>query len=430
MLHELKKHIPKKWLSAYHLVLAHVAAFVYRYPSKKMTVIGVTGTNGKSSTVQLIGQILMSAGHKVGWTTTDSFRVGDKLIVNNKKMTMLGRTQTQRMLSDMVKDGCEYAIVETSSQGIDQSRHIGIDYSMMVFTNLTPEHIEAHGGFEAYKAAKQKAFRILVDKPGAVSVVNMDDEHVTDFSTIDVETVVGYSRSDKGGGPVLVDRAVEATNVQMGKDGTHAKIDGAEYYVPLVGSFYFDNALAAIATIKQLDVANDELLSAVKKLQPIPGRLETFKHNGGLVIVDYAYEPYALLALYDVVELLSPERIIHLTGSAGGGRDVARRKEIGKLAAERDDIIIVANEDPYDEDPWQIINDVADAAQDGGMKDDENLFRILDRKEAVEKAVSLVQPGDIAIITGKGSEPVMCVADGKKVLSDDREFVRSAIRNQ
>ncbi len=430
MLHELKKMIPKGWLSAYHFAMAHAAAFIYRYPSKKMTVIGVTGTNGKSSTVQLIGQLLMASGHKVGCTTTDSFRIGERLIANDKKMTMLGRTQTQQLLSEMKKRGCEFAIVETSSQGIEQSRHIGIDYNAMVFTNLTPEHIEAHGGFEAYKAAKQKAFRVLVGKPGAISVVNMDDEHAADFSTIDVETVVGFSREDKKSGSILVDRAVRASEVDMRQDGTGATVDGKRVSIPLVGSFYFENALAAIATVLQFNVPLDNVVKAAANLKPIPGRLETFEVNEGLVIVDYAPEPYSLKALYEVLELLEPKKIIHVTGSTGGGRDVARRAEIGKLAAKKDDIVIVTNEDPYDDDPWQIINDVADGAVDGGMKDGESLFRILDREEAVNKAVSLVEKGDIAIITGKGSEPVMCVAGGKKVPSDDRDFVRSAIRSK
>ena len=144
-------------------------------------------------------------------------------------------------------------------------------------------------------------------------------------------------------------------------------------------------------------------------------------------MVDYAYEPAALAAVYQTVKIIKPKRIIHVTGSAGGGRDVARRAVIGKLAAKNDDIVIVTNEDPYDEDPMQIIDAVADAAVQAGKKDDQDLYRVLDRQEAIDLAVSLARVDDLVLITGKGSEPVMAVANDKKVPWDDREAARKAI---
>src|SRR3989339_1821766 len=157
----LKKILPKTSLQAYHYILAKLAALFFQHPSEQLIVIGVTGTNGKSSTVQLIGQLLEQMGERVGWTTTASFKVAEKEWINDRKMTMLGRFQTQRLLRRMVRAGCRYAIVETSSQGIEQYRHIGIHYDVAVFTNLTPEHIEAHGGFENYKQAKLKLFQTV-----------------------------------------------------------------------------------------------------------------------------------------------------------------------------------------------------------------------------------------------------------------------------
>ena len=157
----VRKWIPEPAVSAYHYALAVVAALAYGQPSEKLVVIGVTGTNGKSTTTEYIGRILENAGHRVGWTGTTSFKVAECEWTNAKKMTMLGRFETQRMLAEMVKAKCAYAIVETSSQGIAQSRHVGIDYDVAVFTNLTPEHIESHGGFENYKRAKGKLFAAL-----------------------------------------------------------------------------------------------------------------------------------------------------------------------------------------------------------------------------------------------------------------------------
>ena len=169
------------------------------------------------------------------------------------------------------------------------------------------------------------------------------------------------------------------------------------------------------------------LKKPVAALVPVPGRLETFAKDGVTVVVDYAPEPHSLRALYGVLELLQPRRIIHVTGSAGGGRDVAARAEVGHLAAEHDDVVIVTNEDPYDDDPMQIINDVADGAAAHGHVDGTSLFRLLDRREAIQKAIQLAEFGDIVVVTGKGSEPVMAVKGGKKIQSDDRVFVKEAL---
>ncbi|RMD51393.1 hypothetical protein D6827_02330, partial [Candidatus Parcubacteria bacterium] len=165
MLSFLRKITPDFVFSIYHWTLAKLSAFLYRYPSNKMMVIGVTGTNGKSSTVQLIAQLLTLLGDKVGYTTTAGFKILNQEIENKMKMTMPGRFVLQKLLRKMVKSGCTVAIIETSSQGVEQFRHIGINYDTAVFTNLTPEHIEAHGGFENYKRAKGKFFQYLTKRP-------------------------------------------------------------------------------------------------------------------------------------------------------------------------------------------------------------------------------------------------------------------------
>ena len=409
---------------------------MYRYPSKHMHVIGVTGTNGKSSTTQLIGQLLMTLGETVGWTTTDSFRIGDRLIANDKKMTMLGRTQTQKMLRAMVQAGCTYAIVEVSSQGIDQFRHVGIQFDTAVFTNLTPEHLEAHGGFEKYKRAKRKLFEAVASAPHKTLhgkrlvksiVVNLNDVHAKEMAAVDVDRVVGFARQDKQVFDIRVDDVIEASAVTENKMGTKARVRGGDVSIPLLGAYYFENSLAAITTVVSLGFPLIDVLQVAERLQPIPGRLERFVYDGADVIVDYAPEPYALMALYEAVSLLRPKRIIHVTGSTGGGRDVARRAQIGLLASQKDTIVIVTNEDPYDDDPMHIIQDVAQGARDGGMREGETLFCLVDRKEAIQQAIDLSQPGDVVLITGKGSEPVMAVAGGKKIPWDDREAVRMAI---
>lgn len=445
----LRKLVPEPVISLYHLALAHLAASWHCHPSRHLIVIGVTGTNGKSSTVQFLGRMLEQMGEKVGWTTTASFKVGEHEWTNDKKMTMLGRFQTQRLLRAMVLNGCRYAIVETSSQGIEQFRHIGIDYDVAVFTNLTPEHVEAHGGFENYKRAKGKLFSYLEESDektvggrtfAKASVVNVDDAHAPYFLGFEIERQYGYGIEGRTNPEARVSRFVPviARNVHSSGSCSVFSVDHVAFHLKPVGTFNVYNALAAASACRALGFEWNAVSRAMGKLEPVPGRLEPIEEGQPFgVIVDYAYEPYALAALYEAVGLIKHGRIIHVTGSAGGGRDAWRRAEIGKLCAERADVVIVTNEDPYDEPPMGIIDEVAKGVgswEPGvGMfgKDRKvegvNFFKILDRQEAIDKAIALAQPGDLVLVTGKGCEPVMAVASGKKVPWDDRAAVRKAL---
>lgn len=435
----LRSIVPEPLISAYHYVLARLAAFLYGRPSEKLIVIGVTGTNGKSTTVQFIGRLLESSGERVGWTTTASFKVADREWVNDKKMTMLGRFQTQKLLREMVEAGCRYAVIETSSQGIGQSRHIGINYDVVAFTNLTPEHIEAHGGFENYKTAKGEFFdrlhRLSRKHLGGNEieksiVANLDDPHAEYFLSFEADRYGGCSW--RGAQPELQTRLnttpVLAAEVAFEGTCTTFSWDGENIHLKPIGRFYLENALVAMSVLSILGVDREVIHRGIEELDAVPGRLEKIDEGQPFtVIVDYAYEPAAMEAVYEAVELIAHQRIIHILGSAGGGRDVARRKVLGEMAALHDDIVIVANEDPYDEEPLQIVNDVADAVGAGGKMNGVDLYRILDRQEAIDFAVKIAELNDLVLITGKGSEPVMAVANGKKIPWDDREAARRAL---
>lgn len=434
----MKRFIPAWALRFYHRVLATVAAFWYGNPSKRMVVIGVTGTNGKSSTTQFIGQMLESLGCRVGWTTTASFKISDREWVNDKKMTMLGRFDTQRLLHRMAEAGCTHVIVETSSQGIEQFRHVGINYDVVVFTNLTPEHIEAHGGFEAYKQAKGKLFAHTARSPRKTimgrryektAIVNADDAHATYFASFGLDRLVTFDL--EGGSAKLFpppSLGLSAHDLGLTVRGSSFTVEGVRIDVSVLGRFNVYNALAAVACVRSLGFSTTDAVRAAQSIRPVPGRLESIDEGQPFgVMVDYSYEPVALAAAYEAVRLLHPKRLIHIVGSAGGGRDTARRFELGKLSAQMDDVTIVTNEDPYDEDPQVIIDQVAEGALRSGKVEGVSLHRILDRQEAINKAVSLAQPGDLVFITGKGSEPVMAVANGKKIPWDDRVAARRAL---
>lgn len=432
----IRRAVPRPLLRAYHFALARFAARWYGFPSEQLIVIGVTGTNGKSSTCQFIGRMLEQAGCRVGWTTTAGFKVAEREWSNAKKMTMLGRFQTQKLLRDMVKAGCGYAIVETSSQGIDQSRHVGINYDVAVFTNLTPEHIEAHGGFENYKRAKGKLFAHLARghrKPSGdglrekAAVINVDDAAAGFFLSFPSDRKYGYGVGvphHQAFVPVI------AEQLKLSAEGTEFSVEGFPFRVKPIGLFNAYNILAAIATLRALGLPFETIMDGAAALESVPGRLEVVDEGQPFtVIVDYAYEPAALEAAYAAVRLLKRKRLIHVLGSAGGGRDTARRSVLGAMAAREADIVIVTNEDPYDDNPQTIMDQVADGALREGKKDGETLHRVLDRQDAITLAIELATRGDVVLITGKGSEPVMAVAGGRSVPWDDRVAVRRALHS-
>lgn len=431
MLHQLKKMVPEPAKAIYHYALARLAEAAYGNPSAKMVVIGVTGTNGKSSTVNFIAQLLTELGETVGYTSTAGFNIAGRDVPNAMKMTMPGRFALQRMLAAMVKEKCTYAIVETSSQGIVQYRHLGINYDMAVFTNLTPEHLEAHGGFENYKHAKGKLFSHLTARPRKVingkrwqkiSVVNAEDEHGRYFASFSADRHIYYGWSSLPG------EGYSAREQMADKSGAQLVINNVPCRLSLPAKFERLNALAAIAAVGALGFSLTDVATAAESLQSVAGRFEVIDQGQPFsVVVDYAYEPYALKALFAATRARNPRRIIGVHGSAGGGRDVARRPEIGRLAAQEETITIITNEDPYDEDPQKIIDQVAEGARQAGKRQDIDLFIIPDRAEAIARALSLAKEGDAVLLTGKGSEPVMAVANGQKIPWDDRRVARDVL---
>lgn len=431
MFGRLKELIPQSWLSIYHYILARAAAAWYGHPSKRLIVIGVTGTNGKTTTTYYLSKALEASGFQTGCTSTAVLKVGPEEWLNPTKMTMPGRFWLQRMLKKMVEAGCHYAVIETSSQGLVQHRHIGIDYDIGVFTNLTPEHIEAHGGFENYKQAKRVLFEHIARLPRKTiegravpkaAVINADSEHGEYYAAVKgIENIIWYSQ--------VVKRGQVANDVQLNENGATFKVDQIPVCINQPGAFNVMNALAALTVAKVLGV---DLVAASAKLgeiRRVPGRVE--RVNAGqpwTVIVDYAYEPVAFQQLHEGLSAIARNKTIQVIGSCGGGRDVSRRPVLGRLAAERADIVIVTNEDPYNDDPMLIIDQVAAGAEAAGKVLGKDLFKIIDREQAIVKAMQLAQAGDLVVITGKGCEPWICVANGKKLPWDEIQTAKNAIK--
>lgn len=438
----IKKLIPqsifKKLQPAYHYVLNFIAAAVYRFPSEDLIVVGVTGTTGKTTVTYMAAQVLGYAGVRNGYTSTAMFSDGKTAWLNDKKMTMVGRFFTQKMLRKMADNGCDVAIIETTSEGAVQYRHRFINYDMMVFTGLYPEHIDSHGSFENYKKAKQKLFahvgqceekRFIDIKERKTIIVNLDDEHAEDFLQYDANRKIGFAKeADRA--PEGVD-LIAYTDDGMSKVGTKMHFDDQDVQLRILGDFNATNAAAAGSICHALGVNDESIKKGLEQIQDLPGRLERINEGQNFTaIVDYAFEPVALTKLYETVAVLEPQRIIHVLGSTGGGRDVARRSENGRIAGEKASYVIVTNEDPYDDDPMEIISDVAAGAQERGKIEGKDLFMIEDRREAIEKAIFLAEEGDVVLVTGKGSEQAIAGKDGMLVPWDDRRVVREILQKK
>jgi UDP-N-acetylmuramoyl-L-alanyl-D-glutamate--2,6-diaminopimelate ligase len=467
MFDKIKKIIPRRLFKVlqpyYHYSLAFLAALFYRFPSRRLVVIGVTGTTGKTSTVYFLANLLTAAGYKTGFTSTAVFSDGNREWLNDKKMTMPGRFFIQKLLFRMLKNNCCYAVIETTSEGIEQFRHRFINYDVLVFTGIYPEHIESHGSFENYRAAKGKLFAHLkncqpkyvddhrhVTEPSSelkkldltriskTIIVNGDDEHAPYFLNFWSESKIAYSLSSKNASELEKQLRESAGtkdfqfflggDVESLSSGTRVSIQDQVVNLRLLGAFNAQNALAAAAVGLSQRLPFATIKDGLEEVRGLAGKLEMISAGQDFTaIVDYSFEPKALEKLYQVVDILPHQRIIHVLGSAGGGRDRSRRPILGEIAGLKADYVVVTNEDPYDEDPFKIMEAVAIGAENSGKEEGKDLFKIYDRREAIKKAVELAEKDDIILFTGKGAEQSICLAGGAKMPWDEREVVREAI---
>jgi UDP-N-acetylmuramoyl-L-alanyl-D-glutamate--2,6-diaminopimelate ligase len=412
ILRKIEKYIPKKvyrfFQPLYHLLLAITGTILYRNPSRHIYVIGVTGTKGKSSTTEFINAVLEASGKKTAILSTIRFKIGDTTRPNKFKMTMPGRFFTQKFLRDAVDAGCDYAIIEMTSEGARFFRHVGIELDALIFTNLSPEHIESHGSFAKYKAAKLRLVKRLSrsNKPVRLSIANTDNEHASSFLIYPVEKNIGYSLRTVE----ILDETSTSTTIKWG---------GTDITIPLPGKFNVSNALAALTLGHELGVDTEDAKRGIESLSLIRGRVERVDVGQDFsVIVDYAHTDDSLTKLY---ETFPSSRKIAVLGGTGGGRDSWKRPILGKIADEYCDEIIVTNEDPYDEDPMKIINEVASGIQK------HTPIIILDRREAIAHALSLAKTGDTILITGKGTDPYIMGLNNTKIVWDDAMIAREEL---
>lgn len=383
----------KKLKQIYHFFLPFVGSLIYGAPSKKITVIGITGTKGKTSVAELVNAGFEEAGRKTAVLSSITRKVGDESKVNTGN-SMPGRFAIQKFLREAVDARCEYAILEVTSEGVSQFRHRSIQFDAGVFINIHPEHIEAHGSFEKYRKAKLSFFEYISKyskKTPKYFFVNIDDKNADHFIA-----------SAKGGVVVF-----------FTKSETESR---------LAGEFNKWNIGAAEAVLRTYGISQAVIEDAFKKFEGIPGRMETVYNKSFKVVVDYAHTPDSLEAVYKSLDADKSKKLVCVLGSCGGGRDKWKRPKFGEIASRYCKEIILTDEDPYDENPMQILEEI-EAGVLSVKGQESNVAIILDRKEAIEKAISLAKEGDIVIITGKGSEKFIRVANGKKIPWSDKETV-------
>lgn len=380
----------------YHLPLAIFANFAFGFPSRGITVIGVTGTNGKTTTTKLIAAILAESGKPTAYATTIEYGIGERQWTNASKFTTSSAWQLQKFLNDAKRAGCTHAVLETSSHALDQFRTWGVPYAVAVITNVTREHLDYHGTMEAYRAAKKKLFVGV-----KTAIVNADMEHSEAFLAESSGTVLTYSTKD-------TDANVSASEIELDIGGSRFLALGTSFKLHLPGLFNVENALAAIATGKALGIDTETMRRAIASVLGIPGRMESVPNDRHIdILIDYAVTPDSFEKLYQAVKPMQipGTRIIHVFGACGE-RDRGKRPVMGRIASEHADIIILTNEDPYREDPERIIDEIEAGVT---KKNDETYFRIFDRREAIAEAIARAEDGDIVLITGKGAEETMAL---------------------
>lgn len=399
----LRSLLPRPLLAAYHRAWALGGAAWYGNPSKHLVVIGVTGTKGKSTTTELVAAVVRAAGHKVAVASTIHFVIDGKEEPNLFKMTMPGRAYLQKFMRKALDQGCTHAVIEMSSEGAKQLRHLGIELNALVFTNLQPEHLESHGGMENYAEAKLELARALSRSPKRprIIVANADDAYGARFLAVDADTKAPYSLKDAS------TYTADAKSVRFMWRSTL-------FAVPMPGLFNLYNCLAALTLGEALGISPETMRKALEHIGTIRGRQERVDAGQPFdVIVDYAHTPDSLRALMEAYAPASAattktKRLICIVGSTGGGRDTWNRPEKGKIAAEYCDISILANEDPYDEDPRAILDAIAKGF---GVKPP---IIILDRRAAIAAALKAAGKGDTVLITGKGTDPYIMGPRGTK----------------
>ncbi|MFN7209898.1 MAG: UDP-N-acetylmuramoyl-L-alanyl-D-glutamate--2,6-diaminopimelate ligase, partial [Aggregatilineales bacterium] len=428
---EVQCSVPYAQVADAQQAIGYLAAAYYGFPSHALTLIGVTGTDGKTTTTSLIYNMLKCAGIPVGMISTVSAVIGDEELPTGLHVTTPTAPEVQGYLRRMVEAGLTHCVLEATSHGLAQGRVNGVAFDVAVLTNITHEHLDFHGSFENYRAAKGLLFSRLAEsyaKAGVpkCAVINLDDPNAGYFLGLS-ESVRQIAYSTGGYGQVnLLSWRAEPSGVQA------TLLDSAEgvsltFRTPLIGLYNLQNILAATAAALALGVPPEAIRRGIESLPPIPGRMERIDEGQAFIaIVDFAHTPNALEKALRAVRSLTDGRVIAVFGSAGL-RDVEKRRLMAEVGAQLADICVLTAEDPRTESLDDILEMMAAGARRMGGVEGETFFRVPDRGAALAFACQLARRGDVVIACGKGHEQSMCFGEIEYPW-DDREALRAALR--
>jgi UDP-N-acetylmuramoyl-L-alanyl-D-glutamate--2,6-diaminopimelate ligase len=408
--------------------LAHLAAAFYDHPGRKLRVVGVTGTDGKTTTTYLISYLLEAGGYRTGFAGTVDFKVGARVWSNDSRQSTPEAPDIQRLLAEMVEAGVDYAVLESTSHGLALDRLLDCEYDAGVFTNLSPEHLDFHGTLAQYRRDKARLFDLV--RTGAdkgipkIAVLNADDPASADMRAHSPERVLTYG--------LHIPADVTATDLDLAAAGSRYRVRTpqaeAEIQTGLTGPFNVYNALAAIAYAESQGVALTTCAAALGGVTGFPGRMERIDcRQPFTVIVDYAHTPESLQKVLTIGRSLTSGRLIVVFGSAGE-RDTEKRPKMGATAAQLADYFVLANEDPRFEDAEKILEDIAAGARAAGRREGSDFLKIADRRDAIAAALTRAQPGDAVFLLGKGHEGCIIIGD-EKLPWDEREVARDTLKN-
>ncbi len=407
----LKRIVPARMVQAlrplYHRTLAFFMALSYGFPARKLTVIGITGTKGKSTTADLLFAILREAGYSTALLSTIRFAANGESKPNLYKMTLPGRGFAQQFMRQAIAKGCTHLVIEITSESTLNYRHHFLAMDGLIVTNIQREHIESHGSFANYVAAKRTIVETLArsSKPHHFLVANADIPETASFLSVPHTTPLGFSKNE----------LAALSNTDSSVSFTYAD---TPFTLPLPGTFNALNALAAIKMASALGISIEAAQRGLAKLPGVQGRVERIDAGQNfLAVVDYAHTPDSLAALYGA---FSTHRKICVLGNTGGGRDRWKRPEMARIAEEACAEVILTNEDPYDEDPRAIVDEMAAGARRKPQI-------IMDRREAIRYALSQAKEGDAVLVSGKGTDPYIMGPRGAKEPWSDALVVREEL---
>jgi UDP-N-acetylmuramoyl-L-alanyl-D-glutamate--2,6-diaminopimelate ligase len=392
-------------------ILGKLASVFYDSPSSKLKVVGVTGTNGKTSIATLLYKMFLRLGYKTGLLSTISYRINEQ--EETASHTTPNALKIQQLLAEMVNAGCDYCFMEVSSHAVHQKRIAGIEFTGGIFTNITHDHLDYHKTFAEYIKAKKAFFDSL--SANAFAITNIDDKNGLVMLQNTLAKKITFSTRS------MADFRCKV--IENHFDGMLLNLDGSETWTRFVGKFNASNLLAVYTTAIQLGQNKEEVLTIISDLQPVQGRFETIRSlDGKLAIVDYAHTPDALKNVLGAITEIRTrnENVITVVG-AGGDRDKTKRPEMAYEAALASDKVILTSDNPRTENPAQIIKDM-----EAGIvaKFRNKVLSIENRREAIKTAAMLAQPGDIILIAGKGHENYQEV-NGVKHHFDDKEEIEN-----